>query len=190
MGAVAVVLAVSVSGCTGTGAGIGAGTASDGLAPVADQTAVPPRGIPLADLVGRWELAEYVTEDGQVTTVEPRSESSEQYAADTILFFADGRMIDSAKCAAFDGDYLADDGILRFDNLNTYPVAACLNLVTSGYLWESGVELSLDGDRLDVTSASTLPADYPDKDAYIRTFVFDHVSADPGEALPRESGIE
>ena len=141
--------------------------------------AVDHPAIPLEDLVGKWDLREYVTEGGLVT---PADDTRAR-----LLIFPSGRLIDRSICDQFDGDYVAADGEVRLENQITGPIRACYSPIGSGRMW-AGVELSLDGNELTATSTLVLTDDSSDRQpaaSYVRTLVFHRTTTNPGIDHPR-----
>jgi heat shock protein HslJ len=145
-----------------------------GAFPPLSKIELPAPPIPVTDLVGEWKLAEYVTVGGvRVTVNDPE---------DSVLFFANGRLYDTALCDTFRGDYTEGDGTLYFTNEITSQLE-CYNATGSGHVWATGVRITLDGDELTFESTTARDSGAPDQATYdgaAQIFRFHRISDDPG----------
>ena len=135
---------------------------------------LPAPPIPVEKLVGEWKLTEYVTVGGTRVTVNDRG--------DSVLFFTNGRLYDTALCDTFRGDYTEGDGTLYFTNEITNQLE-CYNPTGSGHVWASGVRMYLDGDELRFESTTARDPAAPDQATYddaAQIFTFHRVSGEPG----------
>jgi hypothetical protein len=192
VGVGAVVLTIVVCGCTGADTGAGTLSGQPGSGPEeampmpATVSPIPPvdnPAIPLDKLVGKWELREYLTEGGEVTSVHDDRAR--------LLVFPSGRLIDQSICDQFDGDYVATDGTVRLENKRTGFMPACYSPIGSGRIWANGVQLTLEGSELTATSTAVLPEDTPGREPavdFVRTLVFERTTTNPGIDHPRVTG--
>jgi hypothetical protein len=152
---------ILLSGCSTPVSGAGSPTPL----PPSAEPANP--AIPLDELVGQWQLVEYITEDGVVHEVDS--------LRTRLTFFASGRLIDTTACDRFDGEYRPMQGTVILENLAVGPPLLCTEMAGTGDLWERGMMMALADDRLILTSAPVPEDDLGRSPKYrIRSFVLEH----------------